>query len=170
MSADTGNGFKIKAEQLCKQHMPPMSGLAGATALLRTPSRFLVHAAHIGVGGGNRCGGLRRRALHIPRPASGGGACSLRRSSSPQRNRFPRFRRGPRWSARPTSPSPHRKSPAAQGRGALEIVLHCHVTLRRLRDARLPSVSGPERGRFAAFPFRALAPVHPRCSARLRAS
>ena len=30
MSADTGNGFKIKAEQLCKQHMPPMSGLAGA--------------------------------------------------------------------------------------------------------------------------------------------
>ena len=31
MSADTGNGFKIKAEQLCKQHMPPMSGLAGAT-------------------------------------------------------------------------------------------------------------------------------------------
>ena len=30
MSADTGNGFKIKAEQLCKQHMPPISGLAGA--------------------------------------------------------------------------------------------------------------------------------------------
>ena len=44
------------------------------------------------------------------------------------------------------------------------------VTLRRLRNARLPSVSGLEQIRFASLRFRALAPVHPRCSARLHAS
>ena len=44
------------------------------------------------------------------------------------------------------------------------------VTLRRLRHARLPSVSGLKQGRFASLRFLALAPVHPRCSARLRAS
>ena len=44
------------------------------------------------------------------------------------------------------------------------------VTLRRLRNARLPSVSDLEQGRFASLRFRVLAPVHPRCSARLSAS
>ena len=44
------------------------------------------------------------------------------------------------------------------------------VTLRRLRDARLPCDSGSKQVCFAAPRFFVLAPVHPRCSARLRAS
>ena len=44
------------------------------------------------------------------------------------------------------------------------------VTLRRLRDARLPCDSGSKLVCFAAPRFFVLAPVHPRCSARLRAS
>ena len=44
------------------------------------------------------------------------------------------------------------------------------VTLRRLRDARLPCDSGSKQVCFAAPRFFVLAPVHPRCSARLRRS
>ena len=44
------------------------------------------------------------------------------------------------------------------------------VTLRRLRDARLPCDSGSKQVCFAAPRFFVLAPVHPRCSARLCAS
>ena len=43
------------------------------------------------------------------------------------------------------------------------------VTLWRLRDARLPCDSGWSPGRLRG-PALAFAPVHPRCSARLRAS
>ena len=42
------------------------------------------------------------------------------------------------------------------------------ITLRRLRDARLPCESDSKQPPLAAW-FLALPPVHPRCSARLRA-
>ena len=59
---------------------------SGPSALLRSPPRFFLHAAHVGSSGGSGCGGLRRRGRHIPRPAASGRSRSFCRSSSPVQN------------------------------------------------------------------------------------
>ena len=71
----------------------------------------LIHAAHIGVSGSSRSGGLRRRGRHIPRPAAGGRARSFCRSSSPRQDAV--VLPGAPWD----KPSPPVKKPTARGRG-----------------------------------------------------
>ena len=92
----------------------------------------------------------RPRKLRIAHFAAGGKVRSLRCSSFPQQSTSC-FPGGPI-----RLPAPH--------------ACALRVTLRRRRDARLPSGAGLKQSRNAALRFRALAPVHPGCAARLRAS